>query len=131
MEWNGTHALTNLPVGDLGDGADEGAAEELDDRQRASAARGREDEAGVLPQVRLPHRWRCPGTGGAEHGQRAVGAERRAAGEEAPRWYGPVGVAATGRKGARVRGGRGGRCGAEEVSRRHGREQVKHGEPVR
>lgn len=123
-EWNGTHAVTNLPVGDLGDGADEGAAEELDERQRASAARGREDEAGVLPQVRLPHRWRRPGTEGPQHGERAVGAERHAAGGEASTWYGygPVGVTATGRKGAGVRGGRGGRCGPEEVSRRHGRE---------
>lgn len=120
-ERNGTHALTKLPVGDLGDGADEGAAEELDDRQRASTARGREDEARVLPHVRLPHRWGRPGTGSPEHGQRSIGAERRAAGEESSRWCGPVG-AATGSKGAWVRGAIGGRCGAEEVSRRHGME---------
>jgi hypothetical protein len=45
---------TRLPVGGLGDGADEGAAEELNDGERAAAARGREDEAGVFPQVRFP-----------------------------------------------------------------------------
>jgi hypothetical protein len=122
-----THAPMHLPVGDLGDGADEGSAEELDDRERAAAARGREDEAGVLPEVRPPRRRRRPGTGGPEHGQRAIRAEGRAAGE-ASRRFGPVGAAAAGRELLPGFCGRGGRCGAEEVSRRRRRHDKGAGE---
>jgi hypothetical protein len=67
-----------LPVGGLGDGPDEGAAEKLDDGERASAARGREEEAGVLPQVRPP-RGGCR-SGGGERGYGSIGAKCRAAG---------------------------------------------------
>lgn len=108
--------LQQVAVGDLGDGADEGSAEELDDREWAAAPRGRKDEARVLPQVRPHHRRRRPGSGDPEHGQRAVGAEGRAAGEASRRF----GAAAAGRE---LPGfcWRGGRCGAEEVSSRRRR----------
>lgn len=90
--------LQQVAVGNLGDGADEGAAEELDDGERAAAARGREDEAEVLPQVRPPPGGHRPG--GGERGQGAVGAKRRAAGE-APDSFGPVCVGATATAGER------------------------------
>lgn len=65
---DGTHALTHLPVGYLRDRADEGSAEELDDRERTADARGREDEARVLAQVRPRHRRRWLWNGPPEHG---------------------------------------------------------------
>lgn len=86
--------LQEMAVGDLGDGADEGAAEELDDGERAAAARRRrEDEAGVFPQVRPPPRLHPGGSssGSGEPGERAIGAKRCAAGEGCDA-FGPVGA---------------------------------------